>query len=190
MANSAFYSGFPVPTGMDFSPNRPGIFGRDIKLNFSPKDFSSAFTSTKKDFAFVPTPFRTGVEGTSSTEGVYPELAQQLEYERQTFPLYLEKMKAAAELQAQLSQRQLYESYPLLSAAARENREGNLAASMASLRTKEQMPSNVQNIMASKQAQATSAAAGEADRARAVAAQQDVANRYGGPVIRFAGQVG
>lgn len=190
MANSTFYSGFPVPTGMDFSPNRPGIFGRDIKLNFSPKDFSSAFTPTKKDFAFVPTPFRTGVEGTSSTEGVYPELAQQLEYERQTFPLYLEKMKAAAELQAQLSQRQLYESYPLLSAAARENREGNLATSKAYRAFAEGLPSNVQNISKSKQEQALLAADAASRSALATAAQQDSANRYGGPVIRFAGQVG
>jgi hypothetical protein len=190
MANSTFYSGFPVPTGMDFSPNRPGIFGRNIKINFSPKDFSSALTPTKKDSAFVPTPFRTGVEGTSSTEGVYPELAQQLEYERQTFPLYLEKMKAAAELQAQLSQRQLVESYPILSAAADESGRRNLRASLDFLTAKEQMPSNVQNISKSKQEQALSPAAGEAERARAVAAQQDAANRYGGQVIRFAGQVG
>jgi hypothetical protein len=170
---------------MDFSPNRPGIFGRDIKLNFSPKDFSPAFTPAKKDSAFVPTPLSTGVEGTSSTEGAYPELEQQLAFERKYFPIYLEKMKAAAELQAQISQRQLYESYPLLSAAARENREGNLAASKAYRAFAEGIPSNVQNIMASKQAQATSAAAGEAERARAVAAQQDAAKNYAG---RFAGQ--
>jgi hypothetical protein len=190
MANSTFYSGFPVPTGMDFSPNRPGIFGRNIKLNFSPKDFSSAFTPAKKDSAFVPTPLSTGVEGTSSTEGAYPELEQQLAFERKYFPIYLEKMKAAAELQAQISQRQLVESYPILSAAADESSRRNLRASLDFLTAKEQMPSSVQKISESKQGQATSAAAGEAERARAVAAQQDAANRYGGQVIRFAGQVG
>jgi hypothetical protein len=43
---------------------------------------------------------------------------------------------------------------------------------------KEQMPSNVQNIMASKQGQATSAATAEAVRAEAMAKQQDAATAF------------
>jgi hypothetical protein len=43
---------------------------------------------------------------------------------------------------------------------------------------KEAMPSNIQNIMLSKQAQAATAASSEAERARAAAAQQDAASRF------------
>jgi hypothetical protein len=50
---------------------------------------------------------------------------------------------------------------------------------------RQQSPENVQNIMASKQSQMASAAAGEAARAQAMADQQRAASLYGGP---FAGQ--
>ena len=43
---------------------------------------------------------------------------------------------------------------------------------------KEAMPSNIQNIMLSKQAQAATAASSEAERARAAADQQDAASRF------------
>ena len=43
---------------------------------------------------------------------------------------------------------------------------------------KEAMPSNVQNIMLSKQAQAATASSAEAERARAAADQQDAATRF------------
>jgi len=55
------------------------------------------------------------------------------------------------------------------------------AAAMRGLRVraaKEAMPSNVQNIMLSKQAQAATAASSEAERARAAADQQDAASRF------------
>jgi len=42
----------------------------------------------------------------------------------------------------------------------------------------EAMPSNIQNIMLSKQAQAATAASAEAERARAIAEQQDAATRF------------
>ena len=40
------------------------------------------------------------------------------------------------------------------------------------------MPSNIQNIMLSKQAQAATAASSEAERAKAAAIQQDAASRF------------
>jgi len=43
---------------------------------------------------------------------------------------------------------------------------------------KEAMPSNIQNIMLSKQAQAATASSAEAERARAAADQQDAASRF------------
>jgi hypothetical protein len=106
-------------------------------------------------------------------------------FEEARYPFELQKFRQMSDIAAQQQLKQAYDLYPLLSQAGRETTERNLGASEAFLRTKEQMPSNVQNIMASKQAQATSAAAGEAERARAVAAQQDAAKNYAG---RFAGQ--
>lgn len=182
MSNDSFYKGFPALAGLDFSPNRPGIFGR-VKLN-SP-NFSPTFSSTKVNPSFVPTPLTTGVDDKSPTEGVYPDLDKLLAYQAKSFPTDLARMQAAAELQAQLSQRQLYESYPLLSAAAAESTARNLSASKAYRTFTEGLPSTSGQLMSWKQAQATSAAAGEADRARAVAAQQDAAKNYAG---RFAGQ--
>ena len=44
----------------------------------------------------------------------------------------------------------------------------------------EAMPSNIQNIMLSKQAQAATASSAEAERARAAAVQQDAATRFAG----------
>ena len=44
----------------------------------------------------------------------------------------------------------------------------------------EAMPSNIQNIMLSKQAQAATASSAEAERARAAADQQDAATRFAG----------
>jgi hypothetical protein len=60
-----------------------------------------------------------------------------------------------------------------------------LAASKSFLATKEQMPSNVQAIMASKQSQMATAAGAEAQRQMATAAQQEAAKRFAGS---FAGQ--
>jgi hypothetical protein len=94
-------------------------------------------------------------------------------------------MEEVGRISAALNREQLRDLYPFLSAAGAETTARNLAASKAYRVFAEGLPSNVQNIMASKQAQATSAAAGEADRARAVAAQQDAAKNYAG---RFAGQ--
>ena len=42
------------------------------------------------------------------------------------------------------------------------------------------MPSNIQNIMLSKQAQMATAASSEAERARAMREQQDAASRFAG----------
>ena len=106
-------------------------------------------------------------------------------FEEARYPFEINKYQQMSDIAAQQQLKQAYQLYPLLSQAGRETMERNLAASKAYRTFAEGLPSNVQNIMASKQAQATSAAAGEADRARAVAAQQDAANRYGG---RFAGQ--
>lgn len=104
----------------------------------------------------------------------------------QAFEPYDERrMERTAQLTSALNRQTLADLYPFMSAAGAEATARNLAASQAYRRFAEQLPSNVQNIMASKQAQAASAASAEAERQRATAAQQDAASRFAG---RFAGQ--
>jgi hypothetical protein len=100
-------------------------------------------------------------------------------------PVYLDRARAAAQLQADLSGEQIRQLYPLMSAAQAQSVGLNLGASKAFKAFKEQMPSAVQDIMASKQGQMYTAAAGEAERQRATAAQQQAAKDFAG---RFAGQ--
>jgi hypothetical protein len=121
----------------------------------------------------------------SAIPGVDPKIQSWLELYKATSPQRLAEMEAAANISANLSERQLRQLYPYLSAAGAEATARSLAASKSYRAFTEQMPTNVQNIMASKQAQATSAASAEAERQRATAAQQEAASRYGG---RFAGQ--
>jgi hypothetical protein len=88
------------------------------------------------------------------------------------------------QMQAELTRKQMSDLYPYMSAAASEATARNLAASKQFLAFKEGSPTSVQNIMASKQNQAASAADAEYRRAMGIAAQQQAAQ--GG--LRFAGQ--
>lgn len=90
-----------------------------------------------------------------------------------------------AQLSAALSRQQMADLYPFLSAAGAESTARNLAASQKYRAFTEQLPSNVQNIMASKQNQMQAAQTGEAALKQATAIQQDAATRFPG---RFAGQ--
>jgi len=120
-----------------------------------------------------------------STGNVYSEIEKAIDFEKRFQPLYLERMQQAAGLQSELSRRQIRDLYPYLSAAASEATARNLAASQAYRAFAEQLPSNVQNIMASKQQQIQSAQVGEAALQQATADQLRAAKESQG---RFAGQ--
>jgi hypothetical protein len=174
-----------VFTGTDMSTGKRNVDLFKAAFKAGAPDFSSylaqapVFSSTQTT---VPLP----AYDNKNPIGNILNTAQAIQaFEEARYPFELQKYRQMSDIAAQQQLKQAYQMYPLLSQAGRETTERNLAASRAFLATKEQMPSNVQSIMASKQAQATSAAASEAERARAVAAQQDAANRYGG---RFAGQ--
>ena len=89
-------------------------------------------------------------------------------------------MVDAAQIQSALTQQELAATYPWLSQAASEATDRNLTASQVYQSFAQGLPSNVQNIMASKQAQMAFAASSEAERARAMAAQSDAAKRFAG----------
>jgi hypothetical protein len=102
-------------------------------------------------------------------------------------PLQRQQAIDSAQLQQQINQQVLADAYPWVNQAAEAAAARNLRTSQTYRAFAEGLPSNVQNIMASKQAQMTSAAGAEADRARAMAAQtqaaKDFAGRYSGQYI-------
>lgn len=100
-------------------------------------------------------------------------------------PMFKELMAYNAQTQLAYDQAAMQQAYPYLSQAAAEATARNLAASKSYATFKEALPSNVQNIMASKQSQMASAAAAEAERGRAMAAQQEAATNF---ARRYAGQ--
>lgn len=166
---SSDQKGLPSFKGIDFQT------GKRVNLADFLKDPVYSAPSTQ-----APS-FPTG----SAVPGVDPSVQSIADLIKITSPLRLEEMKAAADISANLSERQLRQLYPYLSAAGAETTARNLGASLAFLTKKEQMPSNVQKITESKQGQATLASDAEANLRRATAAQQEAASRYGG---RFAGQ--
>ena len=101
------------------------------------------------------------------------------------YPLQRQQLIDAAQIQQQLNEQGFASAYPWVSQAASEATARNLAASEAYRSFVESQPSSVQNIMASKQQQMATAAGSEADRARAVAAQQQAAKEFAG---RYSGQ--
>ena len=153
--------------------------GVDLKTGKRINLFKEAFGKNAPDFRGSLTP------EASALPDLDPKVQSYLDLYKATSPQRLAEMEAAANVSANLSERQLRQLYPYLSAAGAEATARSLAASQAYRAFAEQLPSNVQNIMASKQAQATSAAGAEAERQRATAVQQDAASRYPG---RFAGQ--
>ena len=108
--------------------------------------------------------------------------------EQTKFPYDIARQRAIGDLYAEQSLNQARQLYPLLSAAGRESTERALSASQRFRVFAEGLPSNVQAIMASKQAQRQSAQSGEADLMRAVAAQQQAATQ-GASIAPYYGQV-
>ena len=153
--------------------------GVDLKTGKRINLFKETFGKDALDFSGSLTP------AASALPDLDPKVQSYVDFYKATSPQRLAEIEAAANISANLSERQIRQLYPYLSATGAESTARNLAASQAYRAFTEQLPSSVQNIMASKQAQATSAASAEAERQRATAAQQDAASRYPG---RFAGQ--
>jgi hypothetical protein len=117
--------------------------------------------------------------------GFDPEKVQKIyEINRESriadLPLNILERRLAGQEALRQTQEQLAATMPYLDEAGRRATGRALAASERFLTTKEQMPSAIQNIMASKQNQMLSAQAGEADLMRAVAAQQQAAKQFAG----------
>jgi hypothetical protein len=121
----------------------------------------------------------------SALPALSPRAKEYYDFYTATAPQRLLEQEQQARLSSRLTREQLSSLYPYLSAAGAESTARNLAASQAFAAFKEQLPTSVQNIMASKQAQLASAAGAEAQRQFATAAQQQAAKQFAGT---FAGK--
>jgi hypothetical protein len=121
----------------------------------------------------------------NATPSIQDIIKANIQYQTEMLPIDLQRQSMQTGLTRQLNLATMSDLYPFLSAAGAESTARSLAASKSFLATKEQMPSSVQAIMASKQGQMLQAASGEAERQLATAAQQQAAKDFAG---RFAGQ--
>jgi hypothetical protein len=172
-----FKSGFKLPT---FVGTDLGSGMRDVNLG----DFANAYQNAPPVFSgnALPTnytaPEQPGAYPTGSPLGnLSQSYRDRLEYEKALMPFQLEQTQKIADITTAQQNKQLASLYPYLSQAGTEATQRALAASKAYRAFAEGLPSNVQNIMASKQNQAYSAAQGEAARAQAIAMQQQAANQ-------------
>ena len=179
------WSKYPAFKGMDLSK---GI--RDVDLT------NPAYTGGAYSYS-QPVDQGFNVEGTLADTGAVPKTdapgswyEQLMKFQKESYPLERQKMIDQYRLAADLGRQQMLESYPILSQAAWDATQRNLYASKNYRAFAEGLPSNVQNIMTAKQAQMASAASSEAERGRAIAAQQDAATnfrgRYQGKNISYA----
>ena len=184
MSNSSANTPFDLSkafVGMDTSFNAGGkrnenLWDKAVKSGFN-------FTPNLSSTSFTPSYERTSA--TTPTQDYLSQARQLAALESELTPTVLTRAKAFADLQSELSAKQLAQLYPYLTAARSRATAEDLAASQAYRRFAEQLPSNVQNIMASKQQQIQSAQAGEAALQQATADQLRAAKESQG---RFAGQ--
>jgi hypothetical protein len=188
---SPFYQKVPgFAVGAPFRGSAPA-YGKE-KIQKLPQVSIPATDFSKVPFPVIGTDFSSGLRDVniqsqvdSAIPKMDPEAQKYLDFYKAISPMRMAEMEQAAQLSSRLTREQLASLYPYLSAAGAESTARNLAASKSFLATKEQMPSSVQSIMASKQGQMLQAASGEAERQRATAAQQQAAKDFAG---RFAGQ--
>jgi hypothetical protein len=188
---SPFYQKIPgFAVGAPFREPAPA-FGKE-KTQKLPQVTIPTTDFSKIPFPMIGTDFSTGsrdVDLQGQVGSAIPPMDQEvqkyLDFYKAISPMRMAEMSEAAKLSSDLTREQLASLYPYLSAAGAESTARNLAASKSFLATKEQMPSNVQAIMASKQNQMATAAGAEAQRQLATAAQQEAAKRFAGS---FAGQ--
>jgi cytochrome c556 len=174
-----FKSGFKLPTSMgtDFATG---------KRNVNSGDFANVYQNAPSVFSGNALPANYAAQ-TPATPGAYPTgsplgnisqtVQDLLDLKRLSAPLDLELAQKQVDIITAQQNKQMASIYPYLSQAGAEAAQRAFRFSDEFQRRKQQLPSNVQDIMASKQNQAYSAAQGEAARAQAMAMQQQAANQ-------------
>lgn len=182
---------FPWNQAATFTPEFavPSFVGTDFataKRNVNLGDFANIYQNAPTVFSGNALPTNYTAPATA-TPDAYPTgsplgnisqtVQDYLDLRRLSAPLDLEQAQKLADIATAQQNKQFASLAPYLSQAGTEATQRALAASKAYRAFAEGLPSNVQNIMASKQNQAFSAAQGEAARAQAIAMQQQAANQ-------------
>jgi hypothetical protein len=170
------------PSGYSFNPmdafSKPFSFvgldtttgSRNVDLYKSYLNALQQSTTTKQDGGVI------SEQPTTSTQSqAVPDLTQPweqvLKYRQASFPVDMAQAQASAELQRQLTQQQLADVYPWMSAAAKESAERGKEASLF----KQGLPTTIQDIMGAKQAQLSNMAQADYYLRRGMAEQAQVA---------------
>lgn len=160
----------------------PSFKGMDLSSGVRNIDLTNPLYTGDAYSYFEPGNQGSSTEGTLADTGAVPKTdapgswyEQLMKFQKESYPLERQKMIDQYRLAADLGRQQMLESYPILSQAAWDATQRNLYASKDYRAFAEGLPSNVQNIMASKQAQMATAAASESARAEAMAAQKRAA---------------
>jgi len=155
-------------TGIDFTKKFPNVY------KYQP---TGGLVTAEPPAALPPTG--------SALPSADPAAKAATDFYKSMYPYQRQLLLDTAQIQQQLNEQGFASAYPWITQAANEATARNLRASEAYRSFVESQPSSVQNIMASKQAQMATAAGAEADRARAMAAQQQAAKEFAG---RYSGQ--
>lgn len=196
MAKSNFQSAWSSNTSSLFDPSQ--TFSSGFK-GLDPKTLLKAYTGKLAPLASPYNAASYSNTGQSVTEATQllsnpvPSLTaaaqEAVNYQQATLPMMKELMTFGTEQTLAANQRAMEQAYPFVSAAAAEATARNLDASKNFLWAKaaatkslaafqEGLPSNVQNIAASKQGQMLTAANAEAARQYATADQMRAATQY------------
>ena len=185
-------------SGIDFSPGKT-LGGKDVYKIASPSRYQEILksgltgaTATVPPVGPAATVPPVGPAATLPPVGsAVPSLKESLEtifeFEKARAPYERQKLIDAAQIQQQLNEQGFASAYPWINQAAETGAARTLRDSKSWREFVERQPTTLQNIAASKQAQMTSAAGAESDRARAIAAQtqaaKDFAGRYSGKYV-------
>jgi hypothetical protein len=175
--------------GIDFSPGKM-FGGKDLYKIASPSRYQAILKNGLESGAGTPVtaPPATSTniyETGQAVPDINPAAKAQFDFLERAYPYQVKLMQDAARIQQQQNEQGFASAYPWVNQAAQGSTARSLKASEAYRSFVESQPSSVQNIMASKQAQMTSAPGAEADRARAIAAQTQAAKDFAG---RYTGQ--
>lgn len=159
-------------SGLGYNINT-GKYNRGITKSGQKQLLTDKVNEAMEDVEFDPLGNVVGGSGTGS--GSSGSVMDQLMKYKKGMSEFERKERKKDMLDTQL---QYMATEPIRQAFANKAAEAAAQRGLRIRAAKEGMPSNIQNIMLSKQAQAATAASAEAERARAAADQQDAASRF------------
>ena len=161
-------------SGLGYNINT-GKYDVGISKSGQKKLLTDKVNEAMEDVEFDPLGNITG--GTGSGSGSSGSVMDQLMKYKKEMGKFERKERRKDMLDTQLN---YIATEPIRQAFANRAAEAAAQRGLRVRAAKEAMPSNIQNIMLSKQAQAATASSAEAERARAAADQQDAATRFAG----------